>query len=69
MSKNQNDHAIVSWSRQHWPWGTQVVRCFQHRGEFCCRPTIRIRNHDTIRPNTNRLFRPLLSWHYSAEYE
>jgi len=45
MSKNRNDqikslwHAIVTWSRQHWPWGTQVVRCFQHGGEFCCQST------------------------------
>jgi len=38
MSKNRNEeiqslwHAIVTWSRQNWPWGTQVVRCFQHGG-------------------------------------
>jgi len=29
MSKNRNDqikccwHAIVTWNRQHWPWGTE----------------------------------------------
>jgi len=25
--------------KQHWPWGTQVVGCFQHGGEFCCQRT------------------------------
>jgi len=65
MSKNRNDqikslwHAVVTWSRQYWPRGTQFVGCFQHGGEFCCRPTIRIRYDDAIWPNTNRLFRPL----------
>jgi len=45
MSKNRNDqikslwHAIVTWSRQHWPWGIQVVLCFQDGGEFCWHST------------------------------
>ena len=77
--KNQNDqiksllHAIVTWSRQHWPWGTQVDRCFQHRGKFCCQstwsPTIHICYDDAIRPNTNRLFGPPTIIRRRSEYE